>query len=108
MKKNHQNSERQFLVVLPEDEQGARGMDLLAREGAVRGILFFNQVAITASESQLRRLTKLGIDWKYATPQLDKVASRSTKTVRPAADRQRVARLSPFRGRAFKFYLLLP
>jgi hypothetical protein len=56
-----------YLIVFPDDEEGGKALDLLSEEGPVHGVLYEDQPCTVASESQLKRLTRAGIKWSYAT-----------------------------------------
>ncbi len=59
--------EKHFLIVLPDDEEGGKALDLMVKDGKVYGVLYGGEPCVIASESQLKKLTKVGIKWSYAT-----------------------------------------
>lgn len=57
----------------------------MVKDGKVYGVLYDEEPCVVASESQLKKLTKAGIRWSYATK--GKNDGGNTKAAQPQAPR---------------------
>jgi len=80
------SEEKHFLILLPEGEEGGRAIDLMVKDGRVYGTLSGDEPCLAASESQLKKLTRAGIKWSYATG--GKSGDGNTKAVQPGGRRR--------------------
>ncbi len=59
--------ERHHWIAFPTIEAETKGLSLLKQDGPVHGLDFgYEILGVTASESQLKKLTKEGIPWEFA------------------------------------------
>ncbi len=82
MKRKDVSDEMHYLIVFPDDEHGGRAIDLLVKDGKVYSVLYGGEACVIASESQLKRLTRAGIKWSYATGRKGEDIGAAPKTKR--------------------------